>query len=278
MNYLHRVAFFVFAFSLFMLSMCVGRLSANTAVVEFDGLIEPHIVVEVGSEVPGVIDVVNVDRGDVVSAGQVIAELRSGVEKASLALARTRAQMEWNITAKKASLGFAQRNCKRTRDIFEAKALAEQKWDEIETQNILAESQLAEAMDQKRLYELEYKQAVEVVNRKKILSPVAGVVMERFLSKGEYIEDKPILKIAQIDPLNVEVVLPVAKYGSVKVGMRGTVKPEFPVSGEYEATVTIVDKVIDAASGTFGVRLEIPNPDFQIPPGLKCKVVFYENK
>ena len=274
MNHRHRIIVFVIFFAANILLIGVGRLSADTGGVEFDGLIEPYVVVEVGSEVPGVIDSMNVDRGDVVSAGQVLATLRSGVEKASLALAKTRAEMEWNIKAKKAALGLAQRNSKRTRDIFESNAFAEQKWDEIKTQEILAEAQLDEAIDQKRLYELEFKQAVEVVNRKIVRSPVAGVVMELFLLKGEYVEDKPILKIAQIDPLNVEVVLSVEYYGSVKVGMHGIVKPESSVGGEYEAIVTIVDKVIDAASGTFGVRLEISNPDFKILPGLKCKVVF----
>jgi multidrug efflux pump subunit AcrA (membrane-fusion protein) len=72
----------------------------------------------------------------------------------------------------------------------------------------------------------------------------------------------------------VEVIMPVRTLGSVKVGMQAQVKPEAPVGGVYKAKVTIVDKVVDAASGTFGVRLELPNPDYRLPPGLKCKVLF----
>ncbi len=41
-----------------------------------------------------------------------------------------------------------------------------------------------------------------------------------------------------------------------------------------EAEVGVVDKVVDAASGTFGVRLELPNPDTSLPAGLKCRVRF----
>jgi multidrug resistance efflux pump len=37
-----------------------------------------------------------------------------------------------------------------------------------------------------------------------IRSPVNGVVVERYLSPGEYIENQSVLKLAQIDPLNVE--------------------------------------------------------------------------
>jgi membrane fusion protein, multidrug efflux system len=81
------------------------------------------------------------------------------------------------------------------------------------------------------------------------------------------------MKLAQIDPLNVEVILPVTLFPSIKVGMRAMVVPEAPVGGQHFAEIKIVDSVIDAASGTFGVRLELPNPNNRLPAGLKCKVI-----
>jgi multidrug efflux pump subunit AcrA (membrane-fusion protein) len=51
--------------------------------------------------------------------------------------------------------------------------------------------------------------------------------------------------------------------------------PEQPVGGRYDTTVKIVDKVVDAASGTFGVRLELPNKNFALPAGVRCKVQFH---
>jgi RND family efflux transporter MFP subunit len=243
--------------------------------IVFDGLIEPHIVVEVGSEVPGIIHRTELERGDMVQAGQVAAALRSGVEQANLELAKTRAHMESQIKVKQAALAFAQRNSERVKELFDVKAMPFQKWDEVETQRIMAENELAQAREQKQLYELEYRQAAEILKRKTILSPVSGVVIERYLSAGEYVEDKPIYKIAQIDPLNVEVVIPVSHLGFINVGMTGIVKPEDPFTETFEATVVVVDKVVDAASGTFGVRLEMPNPEYAITPGLKCRVFFH---
>jgi multidrug efflux pump subunit AcrA (membrane-fusion protein) len=52
------------------------------------------------------------------------------------------------------------------------------------------------------------------------------------------------------------------------------VRPEVPVGGTYPARVTVVDRVVDAASGTFGVRLQLPNPGYRLPAGLKCKTRF----
>jgi multidrug efflux pump subunit AcrA (membrane-fusion protein) len=44
--------------------------------------------------------------------------------------------------------------------------------------------------------------------------------------------------------------------------------------GTYSARITVIDRVIDAASGTFRIRLELPNPKNEIPAGLRCKVKF----
>ena len=86
--------------------------------------------------------------------------------------------------------------------------------------------------------------------------------------------DKPIVTIAQINPLNVEVVVPVRRYGSITKGMLAEVRPEAPVGG-YTGRVVIVDKVVDAASGTFGIRVGAAEPDLGLPAGLKCRVHFY---
>ena len=85
---------------------------------------------------------------------------------------------------------------------------------------------------------------------------------------------RPILKMAQIHPLRVEVVLPVTLYNSIKQGSAAEVEAEAPTKGRYKANVQIVDKVVDSASGTFGVRPELPNPGGSIPAGVKCRVFF----
>jgi multidrug efflux pump subunit AcrA (membrane-fusion protein) len=50
------------------------------------------------------------------------------------------------------------------------------------------------------------------------------------------------------------------------------VLPEFPGATPRQAKVTLVDRVIDGASNTFRLRMELPNPDLSLPAGLRCKV------
>jgi RND family efflux transporter MFP subunit len=252
----------------------LGAMDARAQSREFDGLIEPAVTAKVGSNTIGILETIPVDRGDMVKEGQVVATLQAGVEKATMELAKAKAELDATIKGKRAEMEFAERSKQRKKELYEKKTLSFQEWDEAETKRILAELALNEALEEKRIAEFEYKRSVEVVKRMSIRSPINGVVVERHLSLGEYVETQPIMTLAQIDPLHVEVIMPVSTLGSVQVGMFAEVRPEAPVGGVYKAKVTIVDKVVDAASGTFGVRLELPNPDYKLPPGLKCKVLF----
>jgi len=69
-------------------------------------------------------------------------------------------------------------------------------------------------------------------------------------------------------------VVPVNLFGKLKIGSVGKVSFSPLLNGVHTAKVTVVDRVIDAASSTFGVRLIMPNPGNRIPAGIKCKVRF----
>ena len=116
----------------------------------------------------------------------------------------------------------------------------------------------------------------EILRRHVIRSPVRGVVVHRYLSPGESAEDRPILRIAEIETLRAEAIIPVAQFGTVQVGQRAIVVPEEPLTGHYVGTVSVVDRVADAASGTFRARVLLDNPDYALPSGLRCAVRFLQ--
>jgi RND family efflux transporter MFP subunit len=212
-------------------------------------LVEPSLVVNVGSSVDGVLEQVAFDRGDRVRKGDVVARLQSGVETAAVKLSEARVE-------------FGRRRMERNEALYQKQLISAQERDELVTEV--------------RLREEELKKEQETLKLRTIVSPVDGVVVERRLAPGEFIRtDKSVvMKLAQVDPLNIEVVAPARMFGSVRVGMTGRVNlaPFFP--GTHVARVVVVDKVIDAASGTLGVRLQLPNPDNRFPAGIKCSVVF----
>lgn len=242
-----------------------------------DCLIEPHVVVAVGAAIDGLLDAMNVDRGDLVAKGEVLATLESSAERAAVALAMARAEVEATMKANQARVEFGARRYQRTDELYKKDLVPLRELDEAETQKVLAEISVHEATENRRLAQLELERAKVTLALKTVRSPVDGVVVERLLSPGELVKQNAILKIAQIDPLRVEVMMPVAMLGKVAVGMRAHVTPEAPVSREpLVARVKVVDRVADAASGTFGVRLELPNAKYRLPAGLKCKVRFVD--
>jgi RND family efflux transporter MFP subunit len=249
--------------------------AASASAESFDCVIDPAMVVKVGSQVPGLLDSVLIDRGDTVTAGEVIATLSSKVESATVALMTVQAASTSEIEAQKARLDLAQNKLSRIEELVKRNISAKSDLDAAIAEAEVVKRELALAEMRKRAAELELSRAQAVLEQKTIRSPITGVVTQRLLSKGEYLDqDGQLATIAQLDPLFVEAFLPVSKFGDIKVGMPAVVKPNEPITGAYAGTVKIVDSVFDAASSTFGVRVELSNIGQKLPAGHRCKVSF----
>jgi RND family efflux transporter MFP subunit len=240
----------------------------------FECIIEPYELVELGSPVRGLIEKLPVERSEFVEAGEVVIELDSGVERASVELAAARAKTDGVLKAREANLHLGTRRKNRAVKLYASKALSEDLLDQADTEAAVARLELEQARESRLLASLELEQAREVLERRMIRSPISGVIVDRMMSEGETVDEEKILKIAQLDPLRVEVILPSTMFGAIESGMRASITPELAADRVHVAEVEIVDRVIDPASGTFGVRLVLPNPDHAIPSGLHCQVRF----
>ena len=213
-------------------------------------LIEPSLLVELGTPVAGILAQIKVDRGDWVDKGALIASIDSRAERAALELAEVR-------------VAYTQRRLDRNSEMAKKSLVSLQELDELKTEVDLAK--------------LELHQREVTLSLRDILSPLDGVVVDRKKSVGEFVDEEEILTLAQIDPLHVEVVLPISKLGTIKTGDQAKIIPQKPLNGELRAEVIVIDQVVDAASGTFRVRLNLPNPDHKIPAGLRCIIDFPES-
>lgn len=108
--------------------------------------------------------------------------------------------------------------------------------------------------------------------QKIIYSPVNAVVVQRLVSIAEYTGTDPLVILAVLNPLHAEIVMAAELYGEIEKGMKVEIMSEGKLNNTYSGVVSIVDQIIDAASGTFGVQVEIQNKDLSIPAGLKCRV------
>ncbi len=248
----------------------------ETAAMEFDCMVEPWEEILIRSTVIGRIDAINVERADVVEAGDLLLELDVDLARADLELARKRADMVASVRSLEVRQSLGARREGRAVELYSQNALALDAKDEILTEKEIATYDLEDARDRHALAKLQLTRERARYERRRIRSPVTGIVADRLMTVGEVVDDEVVLKIAQIDPLRVEVILPAIEFGNIHRGMKAAVTPEIPGDKVLVATVHLVDRIIDSASGTFGAQLELPNPNHEIPAGLRCRVQFMD--
>lgn len=257
--------------------LCLLAVGGAAAANPYECMIEPNQVVDLRSSVEGLIEKVYVQRGDRVRTGQVLVQLESAAENSAVLLAKAKADAQGRLQTAQGRLDYAQKKLERQNQLQAQSFVSAQARDEAEAEKRIIEAELRDAKEQRDLSAHEYRHAQDLLGRRTLRSPFNGIVMERMLNPGDLAEAgtgrKPILKLVQVEPLRVEVVLPLEAYGKLKAKSTAEVIPE-GLGGKIAATITVIDSVFDTASGTFGVRLELPNADGRVPAGIRCRVDF----
>lgn len=263
----------VFVFSL--LSPIVNATESMEALdAGHDCLIEPFVTTDVGSPTQGIVSRLLVDRGSFVKRGQAIVELEASMERAAAKQAAARTEMLGEVLTRSADLELAKQDSKRFLNLHARGLAPEQQRDEAVAREKVANAALVQALDNQTLSMLELDRIRLALQQRTIKSPVDGVIVNPLVFPGELVYDNPIMTVAQLDPLRVEVVLPARLFGTIKAGDTAHVIPEIETNAPLEAVVDVVDPLLDSRSGSFGVRLLLANAELTVPAGQKCRVSF----
>lgn len=209
-------------------------------------IIEPSMRIEVSSPVEGVMENRPVKLGQQVNEGELLFSLRSDVEISAVELAKIRAE-------------FAKRHYERNEELYRDDVISIHERDQFQTEYQVAVKEL--------------QQTRAILGLRSVRSPINGVVIDYFVESGEFITNQPVLALAALDPLKVEIVMPYESLGSVAPDSTLSIYPVEPVGGVYTANVFMIDPIIDAASGTYRIRAHIDNPNYTLPAGIECKAV-----
>ncbi len=243
--------------------------------VVLDAVIMPSEVIEIsGGVLTGVLERIHVERGDFVVEGQLLAVIDSRLEQAMVDLAQARVDLVAALEASRSARDYFANAMERANRLYDEQIISIDLREQAQEEALLAESRYQVEVEAHAIAELELQRAIVALEMRKLTSPVTGMVTERLIPQGEFVGQATLLTIAKLDPLFVEVVVPAVLYGSIQVGMAAVVIPGEPIGGSHPAVVTVVDNVLDAASNTFGVRLELPNPGYALPAGLRGQVSF----
>lgn len=268
---------FVLSVSVVSLSLVQVGYANRVALSDVDCLIEPSMVVELGAAVPGMLDLVEYDRNDFVAQGAVMGRLESSVEVTLVQIAEQVASSDISVQLRELSAAFGSRTQQRNEELLASKSISAQNMDQVSTETRIAELQLRQEQETIRLAQLEVSRAKAALNRRFITSPISGTVTRRYRHPGEFVDSDPVYQIAQLNPLHVEVLLPISELGSIPVGSGVDIRLDVPGfdNDVFNGTVRRIDSVADAASGTYGIRVELENPDMKIPSGVRCIADFH---
>ena len=260
---------------LFLLAcLLMASVISSLQAAELDCLVKPEMYVELSSPVESVLEEILVEIGDPVEKGQPLAQLEASVEKAKVRLARLQAKSSSDVENRKEQLRYAKQYHKRMTDLLTQNSVSQYETDKAETEVALAQIELNKAQEKRRIAQVNLELAQSQLALRTIKSPIDGIVVDRYAMVGESVSGRTIMKLAKVDPLKVELIAPTEYFGLIQKGMEVEIYPEQPVDQVFMATVTIVDQLIDPASGSFTVRMELPNPEDKLVGGVNCLANF----
>ena len=242
------------------LSLTITACLTNCAVSAepLDCLIVPRQIADLAFGTNGVVERLLVDRGDRVKKGDVNGHLNAAVEEANLAIAKARLGEVSAVKTAQAQLTAAKSKFQRNESLRDKRVVAASKFEEAEVEHESARMKVVEQEEALRLKHLDVQRAEATLRLRRIASPFDGVVVDRHVAPGEYVENKKALTIAQIDPVYADVIAPAAMFSAARKGQKIRIQLQHPVALEVLGEAAVIDPYVDGASGTFRIRVAIP--------------------
>jgi membrane fusion protein (multidrug efflux system) len=225
----------------------VRAVYSGTAPIE--AIAEADVVAKVAGEVR----YLNVEEGDVVSAGEVLAQLDGD-------------RLRLELGQSEANLRKLQRDFERNKDLSEKGLLSEGDFEKIQYEMEALEAQFNLAK-----LELDYTY---------IRAPIDGVVSERMVKLGNtIIEGEALFRVTSLEPLVTYLFVPEREYRSIASGQPVGIEIDALPGESITASVTRVSPIVDPATGTFKITIEIRDQAQRVKPGMFGRIaIIYDQR
>jgi RND family efflux transporter MFP subunit len=236
-----------------------------------DGFTEPFRKIELAPAEPGVLASRMAKEGDNVEAGQLLGTLDNDVLQISLRISQQVLESHGKLAAAKAERDLRSVRLGRLQELQPKGFAHREEVDRAAADLAVAEANVLSLSEQHGLDKLEYEKAQALLERRRIRSPIAGVITKTHHDEGEYIagNNPVVFTVVQLHPLRAVFAIPAAGARNLKLDQ--TVSLRFPDSGqECAGRIELVSPVIDAESGLVRVKVIIPNEDGKKPCGARC--------
>ena len=240
-------------------TLTVSPVSAQRERI-WDGVIEAVNQATLSAQTGGRVREVLVDVNDYVKAGDVIlrftdVEQQSAIRQAQAALA-----------VAKAALDEAESDFKRISEIFGRQLVSKAQLDQATARRDAAKAQHESAQAAVRA-------ANEQVDYTVVRAPYSGIVTQRHVEVGEAVNPgQPLISGLSLDKLRVNVQIPQSDMASIREHAKASLL--LADGKRIDAEQVIVFPYADPTTHTFSVRLELPQAETGLQPGMTAKAAF----
>lgn len=255
----------------------VVTLSAEaiTLTRELPARTSPYLIAEVRPQASGIVQKRLFTEGSLVKAGQPLYQLDDATYRAEYASAvATLARAEATLTA-------ARSNATRTAELAKVDAVSKQDYESATAALLQAEAdvKLAQANARASRVTLDYA---------RIVSPISGYVGKSVVTQGALVtanQAAPLATVQQLDPIYVDATASSAELLALRrelaAGTLTSAADSVPVTivledgsiYQHGGKLTFADVTVDPGTGTFLLRVLVPNPDRILMPGMYVRTV-----
>ena len=259
------------------------KKSDITSFINVTGTLVPKQKVRLGPKVEGRIKEILADEGDMVKKGQPLIKLEQetyifALNEAQTVLNSTKARLEKAET----HLNRITIDYNRLKNLHEKGTIAKQEYDRIESEYLIAQAEvnLSKALIEEAGAKLSL--ARQNMTETVTYSPFDGFVVKKLMEVGEnsnwvtYLWD--VLHIEDISRVKIECPVSATKCPFIFVGKKASITVDAYPNFVFKGHITVVNPSVDPQSRTFIIKIEIPNPDLKLKPGMFARVKISEEE
>jgi RND family efflux transporter MFP subunit len=243
----------------------------------------PFQEVDLHSKVTGFLEKINVDIGDQVAAGQVLAVLEIPELQDDLKRARAIEQRSMQEVNRAESVYLdAHLSYERLVAVNKAKSnlIAQQELDTASAKDREAASALAAAKEQVQIARAETSKLNTMAQYSQLTAPFSGAITKRSVDPGALImagitsgaQTMPLLRLSQLDRLRLVFPVSMSYVSQVDVGTPVEVRVQNQPK-ILTGKIARITRKIETTTRTMDVELDVPNPDLKLIPGMYASVV-----
>lgn len=238
------------------------------------GFTEPSQTIELAASETGTLSFLDVKRGQLVQADQVLGSLDNDVLKANLTIAKTRLDSDSRLKAALIRKNRAEQSYKKLKQALEEGFGGKQELEMASSDLELAVTDVQAVKDEQQISKLDVSRIEAELRRRELISPINGIITKIYREVGEFVSatDPVVLTIVDLNRLRIRFYPQTASVENFNAGDR--VKIRLVHTGQVvTGKIEFVSPVIDADSDTVQVDVLLNNHGGRVRSGRRCHLI-----